>query len=360
MNGLLERIKSPEPYSHAGKMATTNGFPMNIPSTMRAVLFDRPCDADGLYIGEFPTPQPTSQEILVKVTASALNRADILQRKGQYPPPPGASKILGLEMAGEVVQVGPEVTKWKVGDQVCGLLAGGGQAEYAVIQEDIAMPIPPGLSVEAAAAIPEVFMTAFHALDWKAELQKGEDILIHAGASGVGTAAIQIARAMGARVLVTASAGKHDYCRSLGATLAIDYKTEQFEQVVRKFTHGQGVHVILDFIAAAYFQQNINTLSMDGRMVMLALMGGIKMEKLSLINIVSRRLSIMGSTLRNQSRTYKAQLSQSFQNFAWPLFEADKLKPVIDQILPLDAVSDAHRLIESNQTIGKIVLRISD
>ena len=327
---------------------------------MQAILFDQPGTADQLYLGDFPQPEPEPGEILVKVAATALNRADIMQREGNYPPPPGASPVLGLEMAGTVTALGEGVTQWQVGDRVCGLLAGGGYAEYAVIHQDLALPLPQDMSFTTAAAIPEVFLTAFQALRLLAKVQSGERVLIHAGASGVGTAAIQLARSMGAEVLVTASAPKHEQCLTLGAQKAIDYKTEDFASVVREYTDGQGVDVILDFIGAPYLRSNIDVLAVDGRMVLLAFMGGAKADGVSLAKVLMKRLHIMGSTLRARSLDYKATLTRAFRDFAWADLQVGTIAPVIDSIYDWQQVQDAHRRMEANANVGKIVLRITE
>ncbi|MDX1666910.1 MAG: NAD(P)H-quinone oxidoreductase, partial [Saprospiraceae bacterium] len=221
-----------------------------------------------LYIGDWPDPVPHAREVMVKVEATALNRADILQRKGSYPPPEGESPVMGLEMAGTIVDCGREVHQWKVGDRVCGLLGGGGYAQYVALHEDMVMPIPGKLNFLQAAAIPEVFLTAFQALQWLAELTPGETVLIHAGASGVGTAAIQLAVAMQASALVTASAAKHSICLELGAEAAIDYREEEFDERILSDHRYEGVEVIVDFVGSPYFQKNLRCLSMDGRLVM--------------------------------------------------------------------------------------------
>ncbi len=327
---------------------------------MKAVVLDDFGEPEKMRIGEWETPEPLGHQILVKVKATALNRADTLQRQGKYPPPAGASPILGLEIAGEVVKLGPEASQHQIGDAVCGLVPGGAYAEYAVIHEGMALPLPEGLSFAEAAAIPEVFLTAFQALVWLAKLQRGEKILIHAGASGVGTAAIQLAQEIGAEVMVTASAGKHEICRELGAKQCIDYQSEDFEEKIRHLTQSQGVHVILDFIAAPYFQKNLNCLSQDGRLVMLALLGGVQVENLNLVSILRKRLSILGSTLRSRSLEYQLQLTQDLQSFAWTLFSQKKLLAIIDSVFPWSEVVQAHRRMEANENQGKIVLEIPE
>lgn len=326
---------------------------------MKAVIFSSPGSADQLQIGELETPTPKPQEILVKVAATAVNRADILQREGKYPPPEGASPILGLEMSGEVVEAGKEVTKWKVGDKVFGLLPGGGYAAYAVIHQDMAMPVPDNLSLPEAAAIPEVFLTAFQALRWLGHFQAGEHILIHAGASGVGTAAIQLARQMQAgQIIITASAGKHQACLNLGTDLAIDYRSENFQEAVAHHTSGQGVDLIIDFIAAPYFEKNINCLKQDGRLILLALMGGSKVSEFDLRKLLQKRLRITASTLRSRTREYQISLTQDFASFALPRFREEHLVPVINRVFKWQDVQEAHRYMESNENTGKIVLQL--
>ncbi|MEM6632067.1 MAG: NAD(P)H-quinone oxidoreductase [Bacteroidota bacterium] len=325
---------------------------------MNAILFDQPGDPSNLYIGNFPTPNPSEKEILAYVKATALNRADTLQRRGFYPPPTGASPILGLEMAGEVVKVGNQVQQWKEGDRVMALLAGGGYAEYACVHEDMAMEIPKSLDFQEAAAIPEVFLTAYQALFWLAQLKQEEQVLIHAGASGVGTAAIQLAKSIGAEVFVTASKAKHATCLELGASKTIDYKQEDFSQKIAEFTQNQGVDVVVDFLAASYLSQNVESLSYDGRLVILALMGGSTATELDLGKVLRKRLKLMGSTLRARDLAYKIQLSKAFYAYSKEKLETGEIKPIIDSILPWDQVEKAHKRMESNQNIGKIVLTV--
>lgn len=313
-----------------------------------------------LEIGEVPIPSLQPNEVLVKVAASALNRADTLQRKGLYPPPPGASKLLGLEMAGTIVEVGDEVTTWEVGDKVMGLLSGGGYAQFAAIHEDLAMPVPDDMDLYRAAAIPEVFLTAFQAIVLLAKFQANESILIHAGASGVGTAAIQLAKELGAdRIYVTASKSKHDICSALGAHLAIDYKSESFEEVIHQQTRNKGVDVIIDFLGASYFSKNIASLGMDGRMILLALMGGVHPDSVHLGHVLRKRLHIIGSTLRARSIEYKIELTRRFAAYALPKFSSGALQPVIDSYFDWKDVAQAHEYMEANKNKGKIVLKIS-
>ena len=326
---------------------------------MKAILTNQPSGADQLHLGDYETPVPQAHDLLVKVAATAVNRADILQREGKYPPPPGASPILGLEMSGEVVETGEGVTQHAVGDQVFGLLPGGGYAEYAVIHEQMALPTPDALSMTEAAAIPEVFLTAYQALHWLGKLQPSESILIHAGASGVGTAAIQLAKEMKAGdIIVTASATKHSACRQLGAHHAIDYQSYDFLEEIQEITDGEGVDVVLDFIAAPYFEKNIGVLRTDGRMVMLALLGGAHVENFNLGNLLKKRLQVISSTLRSRSLEYQINLTQAFAEFALPRLAEGSLRPVIDQVFDWNEVQQAHQRMETNQNVGKLVLEV--
>jgi putative PIG3 family NAD(P)H quinone oxidoreductase len=327
---------------------------------MKAILLHAHGSSENLYLGEIEQPVINDHEILVKVKATALNRADILQREGKYPPPPGASKVIGLEMAGEVVVIGEKVTRWQVGDRVCGLLAGGGYAELVSIHEELALEIPDNLSYQEAAALPEVFLTAFQSVKWIANLQKKETILIHAGASGVGTAAIQLAQLLDAKqIIVTASKGKHATCLALGAHHAIDYKSENFAERVMELTEGKGANVVIDFLMAAYFQKNLTALAMDGRMVMLATMGGLKASEVNLLNMLRKRLQITGSTLRSRELSYKIGLTNAFKNQVWEHFSTGKLKPVIDSVFDWKNVQLAHQKMERNENAGKIILEVS-
>ncbi|MBB6611307.1 NAD(P)H-quinone oxidoreductase [Pontibacter sp. Tf4] len=325
---------------------------------MKAILVKQPGGPEQLILGEYEQPLPSPTELLVKVHATALNRADTLQRQGKYPPPKGASPLLGLEMAGEVAEAGINCTRFKKGDKVFGLLPGGGYAEYVTIDEAMAMPMPDNLSFEEAAAIPEVFLTAWQALVWLGKLQPGERVLVHAGASGVGTAAIQLARALKTEVLVTASETKLQACLNLGAHKAINYKEVPFEDEVLAYTNSEGVDVIVDFIAGPYFNQNIDCLRLDGRLVILASLGGGKVDNFDLRKILTKRLQVMGSTLRSRTKDYQIKLTEDLAQFALPLFKEGKLKPVIDSIYSWEDAAEAHRYMESNQNIGKIVLRV--
>ncbi len=325
---------------------------------MRAVLVPEEGDPEHMTIGEAPTPAPGPDEVRVRVHATALNRADTFQRRGHYPPPEEASPILGLEMAGVVEETGDRVIDWHEGDRVFSLLAGGGYAEQVVVHKDLLMAMPPGLSMRKAAAIPEVFLTAYQALHWLGGVQSGHNVLIHAGASGVGTAAIQLANDVGAQPYVTASAPKHDVCRDLGAEATIDYESEDFAERIDALTDGDGADIILDFIGAPYFHQNIASLAMDGRVVQLATLGGSTVEAVSLRDLMAKRAQLLASTLRNRSLGYKVQLTQEFASDMLPKFVDGQLRPVIDSTYDWTEVADAHRRMESNENAGKIVLQV--
>lgn len=314
-------------------------------------------EEEQMVLADWPKPIPGEGELLVAVAAAGVNRADILQKKGKYPPPTGASPLLGLEVAGTVAAVGAGLSNWQVGDRVMGLLPGGGYAQFALLHSQLAMPVPENLSFAEAAALPEVFLTAWQALVWLAKLQKQETVLIHAGASGVGTAAIQLAKALGAHVWVTASASKHARCQGLGASLTIDYKAKNFAEVIQEKTAGRGVDVIVDFIGAGYWQQNLQSLAMDGRLVMLAFLGGAKTET-NLAPLLQKRLSVYGSTLRSRPLQYQAALCKDLAAFLLPKLKNGMLKPVMHKVYDWQQAEDAHRDMEQNKNVGKIVLTL--
>jgi len=325
---------------------------------MRAVIVPEKGDPEHMTIGEVPTPKPGPDEVLVQVHATALNRADTFQRRGHYPPPEGASEILGLEMAGTVAGTGDRVVDWNEGDRVFALLDGGGYAEYTTVHKDRLMAMPPGLSMEEAAAIPEVFLTAYQALHWLGGLTPGHQVLIHAGASGVGTAAIQLTRLADAHPHVTASAPKHAVCRELGAETTIDYESEDFAERIADVTGGDGVDIILDFIGAPYFHKNVDSLGMDGRVVQLATLGGSTVEEVSLRALMAKRVHLLASTLRSRSLEYKVELTQEFAGDVLPQFVDGELRPVLDSVYDWVDVADAHRKMENNENAGKIVLKV--
>ncbi len=323
---------------------------------MKAILVKE--DTKELYINQVATPIASDDELLVQIKATALNRADLLQRRGMYRPPPGASTIIGLEMAGEVVTVGKNVTNWQIGDRVFALLSGGGYAEYVSIPARVAMPIPENLSFEQAAAIPEAFLTAYQAICWLGGLKTGQKVLIHAGASGVGTAAIQIIREFGAECYVTVGTEKkQEFCLSLGAKLAVNYKIEPFENKIKEVTENKGVDIILDCIGANYWQQNINCLALDGRLVLIAAMSGGTINQVSLYEILRRRLQVIGTTLRARPLDYKIALTQEFSQFALSRFLNNQLTPVVDKVLSWQDINQAHKYMEENKNIGKIVIK---
>ena len=325
---------------------------------MKAVLVQSPGSADQLSLGEVSEPIMGDHQILIRVKACGVNRADILQREGKYPPPEGESSIMGLEVSGVVEQAGPDCTRFYPGDKVFALLAGGGYAEYVVVDERLAMPLPGTLSFEAAAGVAEVFLTAHQALSFVAGLQPHETVLIHAGASGVGTAAIQLAKIKGANSIITAGSDqKIEFCKALGANYGINYKEEPaFDQLVQEYTEGRGVDVILDPIGASYFRQNLNAVGMDGRWVVLALMGGTRLTEVSLVKILTKRITISGSTLRARSLDYKASLVGDFVAQFLHHFDNGSLKPVIDRVFHWREAAQAHRYMEQNRNTGKIVL----
>ena len=322
---------------------------------MKAIVFDQPGGPEVLRWGDAPDPQPAEGELLVRVHATSANRADTLQRRGNYPPPEGASPILGLELAGEVVE---GVGEWQPGDRVMAVVAGGGYAELAAVPAGMAIRIPERLSFEQAAAIPEAFLTAFLNLFTLGQLKGGERVLIHAGASGVGTAAIQLARTAGAHVLTTAGSDeKLMRCRELGAQETINYKRESFRERVAEATGGRGVDLILDFVGAPYWDDNLASLALDGRLALIGFLGGSRAQ-LDLGPILGKRLHVFGTTLRRTPMPQKVALTDAFAAFALARFDNGELQPVIDSTLPLEEAAEAHRLMESNSTTGKIVLRI--
>jgi tumor protein p53-inducible protein 3 len=325
---------------------------------MRAVTFTTPGNAEVLQLTQVDTPQPRPNELLVKVHATALNRADLSQRRGSYPPPSGHSSILGLEMAGEVVSWGNEVNGFKKGDRVFGLIDGGGYAEYCVIDQQMAMHIPNAWNYEYAAAIPEVFLTAQVCLFQLGELQKNQSSLIHAGGSGVGTAAIQMAKQTGAIVFITAgNIEKINKCLELGADVGINYKTEDFVTVINAHTKNVGVDVIVDPVGGDYFPRNLTLLKKEGRLIQLATMGG-EPKEIPLRLIIMHRLQIKGNAMRSRSLEQKRQITAEFSERWLPLLISGKIKAVIDSVFPIEKVQDAHRYLESNKNFGKVILSI--
>jgi putative PIG3 family NAD(P)H quinone oxidoreductase len=306
-----------------------------------------------------PVPQPASDEVLIRVLAAGVNRPDCLQRRGLYPPPPGASDLPGLEVAGTVAATGDEVTRFRTGDEVCALLAGGGYAAYCTVPELQCLPVPAGFDATRAAALPETFFTVWSNVFDRGRLSPGESILIHGGASGIGTTAIQLARAFGARVFATAGTdAKCELAQKLGADRAINYKENSFLKTVKDATNGNGVDVILDIVGGAYLADNLRLLAPDGRLVVIGLLGGSKAE-LDLGRVLTKRLTVTGSTLRNRSPAFKGAIADSLREQVWPKLENGEIAPVIQSTLPLEEAARAHELLEANEAMGKIVLRVA-
>jgi tumor protein p53-inducible protein 3 len=327
---------------------------------MKAITIQTGQENNPLIWQEVPAPIHGDDEVLVDIYATALNRADLLQREGNYPPPPGASDILGLEMAGRISAVGTNVTGWQVGDRVCALLPGGGYAEQTNVPHQMLMPIPDNWSYEQAAAVPEVFYTAFVNLFMEAGLQKGETVLIHGGASGVGTAGIQLAREAGCHVLVTAGTDeKTARCTELGAELALNYKKEDFAERILAQTNGEGVDVILDMVGAAYLEHNLRLLKLRGRLVFIATLSGAKTE-INLATLLGRRLRLIGSVLRSRSLAEKIEIKQRFIDRFWLMFIDGTIQPVIDSVYPIEQANEAHQRMASNKNIGKIILKVRE
>lgn len=325
---------------------------------MKALLVDDSSGRPVMKIGQYQKPEPKEYELLVKIKATALNRADLMQKAGTYPPPEGASPILGLEMAGIVEETGSSVTDFKKGDRVFGLLSGGGYAEYCTLPAGHAMAIPESFSYEEAAAVPEVFLTAYQAVIWLGELKEEESILIHAGASGVGTAAIQLARLLRhARIITTAGSEKKcSLTASLGSDLCMNYKEEDYATSIEETFGKNSVDVIIDFVGSPYWEKNMKIAAMDGRIVYLSMLGGATVENMSLVPVLRKRLTIKGSTLRNRSSEYKARLTAEFSRHVIGLFHDDNLKPVIDSIYDWSDAEEAHQKMENNLNAGKIIL----
>ena len=325
---------------------------------MIAIEIREPGEPDVLVPAERPRPSPGSGEVLIKVGAAGVNRPDVFQRRGRYPPPPGASDIPGLEIAGTIEALGAAVRDWRVGDPVCALVAGGGYAEYCTAPAPQCLPVPRGLDVAAAAAIPETFFTVWTNVFERGRLQAGESILVHGGSSGIGTTAIQIARARGARVFATArTAEKCAACERLGAERCINYREADFVDVVNKLTGGRGVDVVLDMVGAEYFPRNLDVLAVEGRLVEIATLRGVKAE-LNIQTIMHRRLTVTGSTLRARPVAEKGAIARAVREHVWPLVESGAVKPMVFKTFPLRDAASAHRLMESGDHIGKIVLTI--
>lgn len=333
---------------------------MTLPETMRFVDLPSFGAPEVMTFATGPLPTPKAGEILVKVQAAGINRPDVAQRQGAYPPPKDASPVLGLEISGEIVALGDGVTEFSIGDHVCGLANGGGYAQYCVIPVGQALPFPKGYDAVKAAALPETFFTVWANLFQMAGLTEGESVLIHGGSSGIGTTAIQLAKAFGAEVYTTAgSKEKCDACEKIGAKRAINYREEDFAEVIKAETGGKGVDVILDMIGASYFEKNLASLAKDGCLSIIAFLGGNITEKVDLRPIMVKRLTVTGSTMRPRTADEKRAIRDELVSQVWPLLEAGTIAPVIHDIIDFDHVAEGHRLMESSNHIGKIVMRVS-
>lgn len=331
----------------------------DLPASMRVIEITKAGAPDVLRPATRPTPEPGHGEVLIHVSAAGVNRPDVMQRQGMYPPPPGAPDIPGLEVAGRVARLGKSTTRWKVGDRVCALVAGGGYAEYVTAPGEQCLPVPGDLSMVEAASLPETFFTVWANVFDRARLSAGETLLVQGGSSGIGVTATQLARAFGNPVYVTAGSDeKCQACEQLGAERAINYKREDFVAVVRELTGGRGVDVILDMVAGDYVPRELECLADDGRLVIIAFLGGVKAQ-LNLTDILRRRLTITGSTLRPRPVSFKGALARALEEKVWPLIAAGKIKPVIHSRFALDKACDAHALMESSAHVGKLILEVS-
>ena len=324
--------------------------------TMKYIKIEEHGGPEVLKLDSMPIPEPGPGEVLICVAAAGVNRPDVMQRKGLYPPPPGATDVPGLEVSGTVVSTGENVTVPVVGDQVCALVVSGGYAEYCLASASLCLPIPGEISVEDAAGIPETFFTVWTNVFERGILKSGESILVHGGSSGIGTTAIQLGKAFGATVYTTAgTAEKCEFCERLGADAAFNYREQDFSEEIKKLTDGKGVDVILDMVGGPYFPKNIGLLAVEGRLVQIALMQGSKAE-VDFLALLLKRVTLTGSTLRPRSIEQKTEIAQALRVNVWPLLESGAVSPIIHQTFPLEQAAEAHRLMESSTHIGKIVL----
>jgi putative PIG3 family NAD(P)H quinone oxidoreductase len=327
-----------------------------LPDRMTAIKVAQPGGPEALMPVELPVPSPGREEVLIRVRAAGVNRPDLLQRQGLYPPPPGAPDTPGLEIAGEIAAVGPGTARWRVGDRVTALVAGGGYAEFCLAPAPQCLPVPEGLDMVEAGALPETFFTVWVNVFERGRLQPGETLLVHGGASGIGTTAIMVASSLGARVFATAGGPeKCAACEKLGAARAIDYRSEDFVEVVRKETGGKGVDVVLDMIGGPTVARNVQALAQDGRLSFIAFLEGSRVE-VDLLPVMLKRLTITGSTLRARPVAYKGEVAAALEARVWPLLAGGKFKPVIDSTFPLKDAAAAHERLESRATVGKVVL----
>jgi len=329
-----------------------------IPLQMNAITISEPGDADVMQLTSVTTPTPAAAEVLIRVAAAGINRPDVMQRQGMYPPPPGAPDILGLEVSGSVVAVGEAVTQFEIGDQICALVAGGGYAQYCIASEPLCLRIPENMDMVAAAALPETYFTVWTNIFERGALKSGESLLVHGGSSGIGTTAIQLAKQFGARVFITAGSDeKCQACIDLGADAAINYRSEDFVERIKALTDGQGVNLILDIVGGDYLPRNLKCLAVDGRLVQIALQHGPKVE-MNLLPVMLKRLTITGSTLRPRSIEEKSQIADALRDQVWPLLDSAAVRPLIHATFALGEAAEAHRMMELSQHIGKIVLTL--
>jgi putative PIG3 family NAD(P)H quinone oxidoreductase len=325
---------------------------------VHAITLTEPGGPDVMQWVEVDDPQPGADEVLIDVVATAVNRADLLQRQGLYPPPPGASDVIGLECSGRVAAVGRGVRQWRVGDEVCALLAGGGYAERVVVPAGQVLPLPHGVELVTAAALPEVTCTVWSNVFMLASLRPDETLLVHGGSSGIGTCAIQLAKAHGATVVTTAgTAEKLQRCRELGADVVVNYRDEDFVEAVRGATGGRGADVILDILGAKYLGRNVDALAVGGRLVIIGMQGGVKAE-LDIGALMGKRASVSASTLRSRSVAEKAEIVAAVRAHVWPLVDSGQVRPVVHAVLPIADVAEAHRMVESSAHIGKVLLSV--
>ncbi len=332
----------------------------NIPQSMNYIQIEKHGDPEVLKLHSMPVPEPGPGEVLIKVAAAGVNRPDMMQRKGLYPPPPGATDVPGLEVSGTVVSVGQNVSKPPINSEVCALVTCGGYAEYCLAAASICLPVPEKISLVNAAGIPETFFTVWTNVFKRGQLKAGESLLVHGGSSGIGTTAIQLGKAFGATVYTTAgTSDKCEFCNNLGADAAINYREQDFSEEIKRLTEGKGVNVILDMVGGPYFPKNIGLLADEGRLVQIALMQGSKAE-VDFRSLLLKRVTLTGSTLRPRSVEEKTKIAQALQKNVWPLLESGAIRPIIHETFPLKQASEAHRLMESSAHIGKILLKPAD
>ncbi|ACB94887.1 NAD(P)H-quinone oxidoreductase [Beijerinckia indica] len=329
-----------------------------IPDRMRQIYFDGKGGPEVIRVGEAEVPTPGRGKVLIEVAAAGINRPDCVQRAGFYPPPPGESEIPGLEVAGKIVKLGEGVSQWQIGDEVCALLGSGGYAEYALADAALCLPVPKGLSLIEAAALPETYFTVYDNVFTRGRLQPGENFLIHGGSSGIGSTAIQLAKQFGAKVFTTAgSAEKCAFCRTLGADHAIDYKTSDFVEEIRKITDNKyPIDVILDMVGGSYIAKNLSLLNFDGRMVQIAFLQSPKVASFDFLPLMLRRLTMTGSTLRARALGQKIEIAEALRELVWPLLDQGLVKPMVHATFPLEEARQSHELMESSAHLGKILL----